>query len=53
MASIALFRSALARFADAGLDSIVLMDDGVQDPLHAVDEIAALARETGYLSPPS
>ena len=45
--------AALARFADAGLDSIVLMDDGVQDPLHAVDEIAALARETGYLSPPS
>lgn len=41
--------AALARFAHAGLDSIILMDDGAQDPLHTVDEIAALAREGGYL----
>lgn len=42
--------TALGRFADAGVDSLILSDDGNQDPTRTLDAIAATARRSGYLA---
>jgi alkanesulfonate monooxygenase SsuD/methylene tetrahydromethanopterin reductase-like flavin-dependent oxidoreductase (luciferase family) len=38
---------AITRFAEAGVDSLILSDDGAQDPVSALNEIASIARRSG------
>jgi 5,10-methylenetetrahydromethanopterin reductase len=44
--------AAIDRFAEAGVDSLILSDDGVQDPVSALNAIAAIARRSGYVPAP-
>jgi 5,10-methylenetetrahydromethanopterin reductase len=44
--------AAIARFAEAGVDSLILSDDGTQDPVSVVNAIAAIARRSGYVPAP-
>lgn len=39
----------MTAFADAGLDTLVVMDDGVGDPLRVLDDAATCARRAGLL----
>jgi hypothetical protein len=41
--------AAAMRLADAGLDVLVAMDDGVSDPHEAVEATAAVGRAAGLL----
>jgi 5,10-methylenetetrahydromethanopterin reductase len=44
--------AAIARFAEAGVDSLILSDDGAQDPVSTLNSIAAIARRSGYVPAP-